>query len=229
MERTYLPVNLPSKCKTYGVDPKQIQISAYTGGDEVYIAEISIKSLDEKFAKVLDRCLKGIDPRQLTIGDRTYLMVWLCANSYSNLMVTMVTCPYCGSVHQQQCDLFSVNSVELPDDYVEPKEITLSDGTPLKLKLTTVGDQIEIDAKEKDGFNSWLYRWARSIVNGKSPIDNMKWLESRGARDVAVIRGFHEKYQHGPDMKFTCKCNKCGEESVEAIPFRLEWFLPSIS
>lgn len=225
---TYLPINLPSKCLPYeGISEADITIRAYLAKDEVYLAEINPINLESKYLLVLKEVVKGIDPKLLTLGDRLYIMVWEYINSYSPIIKLSDVCSHCLKEISVPIDLTKLNLVKLPDDYHQPYAVKLPDkGKEVTLKLITVKDEIEIEKFEKKNGTAHLYRYARSIVSDTDILSTMGTIEKLTARDLAVIRAFHEKFYHGPDMNTSFKCPKCGEEDDIIVPFRLEFLYP---
>ena len=82
----HLPINLPSRCLTYrdsenkSVNPSNVKVRTYQGSDEIYLAQINPINLERNYFEVLKSVLFGIDPLQLTLGDRMYLILWEYVN-----------------------------------------------------------------------------------------------------------------------------------------------------
>ncbi len=227
MERLSYPIQLPSRCIPYeGVDPNSIKICTLTGEDEFFISDITVNDFDEKFCQLCDRTLIGIDSRKLTLGDRTFLLVWQCIHSYTSTIDEEVICPLCAHKHVQQIDLGKININFL--ESIDP-EVELSDKSKLKLRLLTTADQLSINNFERSGANSWQYTWALTIANGKDVLHNIEFLNKLSAADNARIRGWHKKHSHGPDMKVDILCPFCKETSTISLPFRLRWLIRSIT
>ena len=93
--------------------------------------------------------------------------------------------------------------MDLPDNYKEPYEVKLpKTGTMVKLRLLTVADNIKVDEMVKNKQNVWLYRYALALVDDEKKIfDKVEYLENLPSQDVATIRAFHEKFQHGPKLE----------------------------
>jgi len=224
---TFFNITLPSKCLVYqGIDPTQIQIRTLKGEDEKLIAEISSDNFDKKYNMVLTRVLKGIDPLRLTLGDRFYIVLWETINSYSKDFPIEHTCSSCSQKSNYNVDLSQLETMELPDGYTEPCELTLpKSGTKIKLRLLTVKDLIEIDSIDKLGQNTWLYRPAISIVDNRSLADKLDYLSKIDTQDLEYIRAFQEAFEHGVKMQTNYTCPKCGGNGVMPVPFRFEMLL----
>lgn len=227
MAETRFKVNLPSRCKVYDVDPASITIRTLKGKDEKIIAEITSDNLVLKMNQLLENVLEGIDPRKLTLGDRQYLLLWLATNSYGKDYPVEVVCEGCGQLISVTVDLSKLEVEYLPEDYSEPYEVQLSDGKSVYLRLFRVEDEMDILEWESQGKNSWLYRYALTLVDeSKNIIEKMKFLEDLEAKDLAKIRAFHEKFDHGPIMESKYECPYCGFKGVMAVPFRIEMVFP---
>jgi hypothetical protein len=225
----WLPLELPSKCLAYeSVDSSKLFIRPLKGKDEKLIAEISGNNFEKKFVTLLKSIIQGIDPLILTLGDRLYIMVWEAINSYSSKLIYNYECEYCWQPSDYNIDLGKLEIIELPTSYKQPYEINLPEsGETIKLKLLTVGDNLKIEEMAKLNQNTWLYRFAHSIVStNKNIFDVVSYLENLPAKDIALIRTFQEKFTHGPKMELKYECPKCGGVGIMPIPFRIQMLFP---
>jgi len=226
MDETFNVIQLPSKGLLYQ-ESNEISIRELKGKDEKLMAELNYENFDRKFVAILRNVLKGVDPIQLTVGDRLYVMLWLMINSISKTVSLKTGCEFCFNELNLEVDLSQLEVAELPDDYKEPYNITLNNGEDLQLRLFRINDEIKIADYEKSGNNSYLFRFATSIVDESKGIhDKIAYLENLQSKDIMKIRAFHEKFYHGPKMKTKYTCKHCGSDGVAACPFRLEYFFP---
>lgn len=220
-------LTLPSKCLTYdGIKPETLFIRTLKGRDEKLIAELSKDNYEKKFTQLLSGCIEGIDASRLTLGDRKYVMLWLAINSYGKMHPIEFPCENCLSNLKLDVDLTTMQIKELPDSLKLPHEITLSDGSVIKVRLLTVADEIKLAEFEKSGANTWAYRWALTIVSDEPFVEKVAMFENMETKDIAKIRAFHETYIHGPILETKYECEKCGVDGVTTIPFRFELFFP---
>jgi hypothetical protein len=221
-------LDLPSRFLVYeGIAPGSVKIGLLKGKHEKVIAEISPDNYDRKLLQVISDVLEGIPVNSLTLGDRKFVQLRLAINSYSKDFPIKFPCDRCGANLDAVVDLASIPVVELPAEFKEPYAVTLSDGKPIYLRLLRVEDELKVAEAEKSGQNIWLYRFSRSIVdNNMSALEKVQFLEELPAIDVAKIRAFHDKYDHGPLMEFHYECDKCGGDGVMPVPFRLEMLFP---
>jgi len=235
----FLPISLPSRCVTYKdengnpVDPNNVKARPYQGSDEIYLTQINPINLEKNYLEVLKSILLGVDPLQLTLGDRMYLILWEYVNSYSRTMRLKTVCAHCLSDILVTVDLGNLENVELSEEYKGPHKVKLPvSGEKINLRLLTVGDEIEIEKySRKHRKTSMLYRYARTMVDEVDVIDRVDRLSTMAAKDLMKIMSFQDEFFHGPEMKtvFTCPKEDCGEEDVLDIPFRLDFFFPDIS
>jgi len=227
MSDCFLPINLPSKCIPYeGINPDDITIRAYQGRDAIFLAEINPVNLVQKFLLVLKNVIRGINPEDLTLGDRFYIMIWECINSYMDVVKVSTTCTHCFKEVEVSIDLKELKVTKLPDDFKQPYKVKLPSGKDIKLKLLSIKDEVELEKFEKHSDEGLLFRYAKSIVDDQ---DVLKWIEelrNMPAKDIATIEAFHEKFYHGPDMLAHFICPKCEREDELTIPFRLDFFFP---
>ena len=223
----YVGVDFPSKYLVYpGLDLTKVGIRLLKGKDEKLIAELSYDNFERKFVEIIRNVMVGIDPREMTIGDRLYVMLWEAINSYSKIVDIETQCGSCLQKVTYQIDLSQLAVIELPADFKEPYPIQLSNGNVVNMRLFRVKDEERLFDVQKAGHKTWLYRFALSIVDDKNEWDKVAYLEELNTRDLALIRAFHEKYYHGPKMEAITECPKCGVSEVTPVPFRLEFFFP---
>jgi len=226
----FLPINLPSKCLPYdGISPDSIKVRAYQGKDEIYLSQINPLTLERNYIQVLKNTVQGIDPENLTLGDRLYIIIWECINSYTDILKLKTVCTFCLNEIEIGVDLKELEIAFLPDNYKQPYEIILPEsGKKINLRLLTVKDEIDTEKYEQSHKDAFLYRYARSIVN--DDLDIIQKLELLGnlpGKDLATIRAFHEKFYHGPILFTNFKCPRCKEEDKTEVPFLLDLLFPS--
>jgi len=225
----FLPINLPSKCIPYdGIKPEDVQIRSYEGRDEIYLSQITPVNLSQKFLLILQRVLRGIEPKKLTMGDRMFLIMWEYINSYSDSLRYKTVCSHCLRQVDLRVDLNKLEKIELDDDFKHPHILTLPIcGEDVSLRLYTIEDEIAVEKwEDENNPDPYLYRFARVMVDDKNIHERMKYLGHLKGKDMAVVRTFHEKFMHGIDMCTTSPCPKCGEEEEIEIPFRFDFIFP---
>lgn len=235
----FIPIDLPSRCLTYTkedkspVSPGSISARAYQGRDEIYLSQINPINLEKNYFEVLKSVIQGVDPLQLTLGDRMYLMLWEYLNSYSRTMKIRSICSHCFSDVVFDVDLGSLDIVKLPEDYKQPVERILPEsGEKVRLRLLNVEDEMEVEKfSKKNREDAKLYRYARTIVDDSDVFSRIDRLGSMAAKDYLSIVAFQDKFFHGPVLEtpVVCPMKDCGEEDTLDIPFRFEFLVPAIS
>lgn len=222
----YIPISLPSKCLIYeDVDADSIRIRPFKGRDEALVAELNLENLKKKFVTIIENVIQGIEAKKLTSGDAKHILFWQAINSYNRDYPIKLVCEHCLQKIQVVCDLGKVNSVELPDNFIQPVEVKLSDRV-VNLRLLTVADEIASFDWAKAGKSTYLYSYALSIVDESTDIlKKMEMLENMSPADLNEIRKFHVKYEHGPDMEVPYTCPICSYEGKLVLPFRSDELL----
>ena len=220
-------ITLPSRGLVYNVPLSGISVKTFRGRDEKLLSEMSTQNFEKKFAAVMRGLITGIDPDQLTLGDRGYLMCWQAINSYTPRFPIHFHCGACETSLSVVADLSKLPIVELPDGFKEPYMLEMVDGTKLGVKLLRVADEISAADVEANAGPNWLYRFALSIVDERTLPDRLTWMEDMPAKDLARIRAFHEKFVHGPRMETEYKCTKCEYRGQVKVPMSLALFFPT--
>lgn len=227
MEKIVTVNELPSRGLVYGDLSTPITIRTFKGKDEKVISEMTADNFEKRLVTVLKGVLQGIDPLKLTLGDRLYFILWETVNSYNKNFTLSHECPKCWEANDYTVDLSQLEIQQLPAEFKEPYEVKLPvSGDLVQLRLLRLSDIIKVDDLDKAKHNVWLYRYALSMQNGKNVWDNVDYLEKLESQDIAHIRGFHEKFQHGPKMTSKFECKNCGSAGDLPVPFRLEMLLP---
>jgi hypothetical protein len=221
-------IDLPSKYLVYGIKPEDFKLRALKGKDEKLIASLTYENLESKFLEVLKNVITGMDPKELTLGDRLYIILWEAIHSYNKFCTLEYTCTQCMQKSEFEVDLSQIGVVDLEPTYKEPFPLSLTSGQTINMRLFRVKDEEKAVAYEKaTGQSSWLYKYALSIVDPKmSDMDKTMFLEELPSIDVALIRTFHERFSHGPKMETVVECPKCGASEVAPVPFRIDLLFP---
>jgi len=228
MNDKFLPIKLPSRCLTYDVQPEEIRVRPYTGGDEVFLAEINIVNCNVKFREVLRRVVQGIDPGELTFGDKLYLMVWEYINSYTEMIYEMDVCSHCMKTVSFPVDLREMDFTAFPEDMVLPLPISITNEETLYIKVLTLDDEIQIEKYSQIHPDGFLYKLALQLVDEKKDVlARMEYLRDSSAKVTAKVRAAAQSLYHGPSFQYTGKCPNCGEEDTIEVPFRFEFLFPT--
>ncbi len=223
----YFAVDLPSKGLVYPEGTK-VQVRELNGRDEEILASTTVKNYSAKLNELLTNTIQGIDINKLTLGDRQYILLWQVLNSFSEKDSVDIRCESCLQDVEIDIDLSKTNIVNLPDNYSEPAEITLSNKDKIKLRLFRVLDEVENQKMGEQFGAPFGHLYARTIYKDDLNDDRLKTEYYLGlkSKDRAKIRAHQEKYDHGPDFMYEYKCPKCGGSGKVHVPFRIEQLLP---
>ena len=227
----FLPITLPSKCIPYsGIRPEDILIRPYNGGDEIILAQINPVNLERNFLAVLKNVVRGIDPSQLTTGDRLYIIMWEYINSYSEKIRIKHICSHCLQEVEFEVNLKTdLQIAKLPDNYLELQTFTLPvSKETVQCRCLNLQDEVECEKMSNNGKDVYMYRFARSIMGIDDPFAHMERMKKWEAKDIARIRKFHDiDVFHGPTSEAKSVCPNCREEEEIIVPFRFEFLYPT--
>lgn len=231
-------LNLPSRCVDYPA-PAQgpFQLRPPRVKEVEFLAGMSTSNYDEQLSKLLRSLIVSpvlLDPMDLTIGDRQYLHVWVRAQ-IDPLYYFEATCPKCGYVDPNyRLEIAKIPLIELPQEYSPNMRLQLPRSKHVvTVRLETARDRLRAEQLEAKGFTTWVSRKALVIttVDEKPVADEARcvWLRELPAGDDMFLGEYLRWQTHGPDLgncPFTCR--KCAKESALRLPFRLEFYLPSV-
>jgi hypothetical protein len=194
------------------------------GRDEKFLADSADPNSARRFAELLRRVLVGIEPEQLTTGDRNHIMLWLIMNCYAPAGTFNIRCGECASINMETVEYVDLGTHILADDATASHSIQLGDGTELPVRMMRVADEIMLGDLPNTGE---LDRLACAIGNGQSHADRVKMLEGMTLPDIQKIRKWLTLVEHGPDTRFSYRCSTCDAESVAHLPITLALFFPA--
>ena len=229
----YNLVELPSK-GALGY-PSEIEYRDILVKDEKELASTTEKT----FAKVLNNILSGLLKDNtyfddLSIHDRDFLILWIWANNYSTTKDIEYGCPQCGAHNKEVVDLTKLDVKPLSDKFQNPYPYTLSNGEEASFRLLTVKDEnlARTFCNTNKNFEESFVMMCMSLnLKTVMPLkDKIKYIEENlTGRDMSKLRGFHKHYKYGIDEIVDAVCESCGEVNKIAIPFQVEFFIPSLS
>ena len=229
MDEKYYELDLPSKLIPYKAEGvTKVEIRMLKGKDEKLIGELTIANFEKKFKMLMDSVLRGIDPAKLTIGDRFFIVLWLAMNCQSHLYPIELFCDECfRKTDRYDVDLTTLEKVFLPEGYVDPSPVVLTDGSSVLVRLYRVADQIQyLDYVQAKGADDTTFKLAQSLVDDRDLGQRIEWLKELPTKDLALLRGFHDKFFHGVKLEAAYTCPKCGGTGKTPVPFRLDILFP---
>ncbi len=182
-------IPLPSKGKLYKNKKPNIKVAYMTTADENILTSPNLLQSGEFLEILINRKIlePGLRYKDLTLGDRNAIMIWLRATAYGE-MYPVTILDELGEPFDTEINLNELKTIELD---VEPDEEGYFDfflpisKTNIKFKQLTVGDIDMLDEKiRKEQEN-------KVLVNNSSTYKMEKQLvEVNGNRDRNFIRDF---------------------------------------
>ncbi len=238
---------LPSKGLIYGVEnfnPK-ITLRSMTTMEELkrnskYDTEYKVLS------DIIEDCIEEELPvhvYDMCIGDYQFLIHKLRLVTYGSEYKMWIQCPECGEVTEATVDLNTLTEIELNEEDLTNREITL----PISGKKITLGfqtprmlDRVDEKAKElarktkEKGIDYRLLYLTMSFikeVDGKV-MDEFKlesFVKKLPMKDVRYIinKGDELNAKVGLDTEVVAKCHNCGYETVSTFHFGPDFWSPT--
>lgn len=220
----YYELKLPSNGRVY--EKSVLKIRPFNGGDEEILASATEATMNDKIIEVLNRTIENGDVKNMTLGDRIYVIIWHAINSFEDGFTKDLVCEGCLQKTTIDYKLQDLEVKELPETYVEPYKLKLSCGE-VGIRLFRVNDELSAIRFSKGGANDYLYTLALSldIPSCKDIGEKLEYLRDMSTKDLGKIKAFHEKYYHGPVFKTKYACGLCGYEGETSVPFRPEYII----
>lgn len=233
---------LPSKGIYYGdqLPNGDITVKPISAKEEKIFAG-SRGSKDNVISKFLKNCIvSDINPDDLLVGDRFYLIFMLRANSYGTEYGFQYQCPSCNLKFRHTIDILDDLDLKETSEEKEPFQVTLPrSGDVISFRLLRGKDEQEImrysEKKYKDVGGedpTYFYRPARSITAiNEEEINHpfgtnqvMIYLENLIGEDWAVLNDEMNRVDVGIDTNISVVCPRCSHEEDIDLPFSAEFF-----
>jgi hypothetical protein len=209
-------IELPSKGVLYPSRQPTLKVEYMTASDENILTSQNLI----KNGKVLDVLLekkikdKTLPLRDLLVGDRNAIMIWLRATGYGEIYPVKLTDPTSGIEFDYDVNL---NDLKFKELTVQPDEKGLFDfelpksKKKIKFKFLTVADENDIikmsEARQKaykDGVNTTLtyrlFKQIKEIDGNADPNFIQKFIEVMPAYDSLKFREYSDSIEPGIDM-----------------------------
>lgn len=216
----------------YNPDTDQWETTAFVrelnGEDEETLASITSKktlSYAEYMSVLLSRSVLKIGEidvsennhliDQLIIGDRDLLFVGTVKATYGRVRELEVTCSNCDSTNYVSLNLDEDFEVVRPKTSLTvPLEVTLKDGSVVKLNYPTGSDSLYVAKKAKTTAEQNTIMLSRCAVwDSNPPRDREQWAKSLNLGDRGKLVKALSTDPPGPKMEeVNTQCASCGEE-----------------
>lgn len=211
------------------------EVRELTGAEEEYLASLESKAAityAEYMTALLSKAVVriGDDPvtkemvENLTIGDRDILFLAIVKCTYGKTREYSVRCPMCDERNDVLVDLDEDFPLQVPShDIQTPVEVTLRNGSVVKLRLPTGGDSAYVGKHSTTTATQNTLMLSRcALLNeadrkGKTPEE---WARNLSISDRNKLIKALLEVKAGPKMEgVNVQCAHCGEN----MPINLNW------
>lgn len=202
-----------------------------------FLAAMSPNNYEEQLTKVLKSLIVspvGLDPLDMTTGDRQFFHTWIRAQIDPIYRFDAI-CPKCRKTNKgYQLKIEDIPLVAVKGSYQPNMKLELPKSKKkIAVRLETGRDRVIVDRLVKQGMSEWVARKVMVInsIDGQTMTNEEKcrWLQGLPAGDDLFLLEYLKWQKHGPDFT-ACpfKCQECGEVSELQMPFRLDFYMPTI-
>jgi len=233
---------LPSEGKLYKTKKPSVKVAYMTTADENILTSPNLLQSGQFLEILINRKLleTNIRYRDLHVGDRNAIMLWLRATAFGE-MYPVTVFDEDGNPFDTEIDLSTLKVKNLgaePDEEGLFTYILPVSKTQIKFKLLTVGDieDIEnmIDNDEKAELlvnNTGTYKLQKQIVevNGdRNPMSVNQFIDNMRIRDAKELREYIDKIDSGVDLEVEIRTPRGG--SIKTfLPLSLKFFWPDVT
>jgi hypothetical protein len=241
MNASWDVIPLPSEGKLYRGGKKTLKVAYLTAADENVLTNPNVMESGEFLEILLNR--KILDPsiryKDLHIGDRNAIMIWLRATGYGHEYPITVYDPETAEPFEHIVDLSELKTITLNVD--TDREGLIDFELPLtkkmvKIKLLTVGDIDEIEAHVADvlenddgNVDTVTYTLERQIVEIDGNRDSgfiRDYIQSMRVGDSNAINKYISQIDSGIDMKLEIETPGGGSLNT-FLPINFNFFWPN--
>jgi len=235
-------IPLPSGGKIYGGKKANLKIAYMTTADENILSSPNLLTSGDFLEILINRKILDNDIRykDLHVGDRNAIMLWLRATSYGE-MYPVTIYDEDGEPFETEIDLTQLKVKPLGDT---PDEngyfdffLPVSKAT-IKFKLLTVGDIDEIEKLTSDDTENGelinkanTYKLQKQIieVNGnQNKVFINEFIDNMRVRDGQKFKEFVDNIESGVDLEIEVRTPRGG--SVKTfLPLNIRFFWPNLS
>jgi hypothetical protein len=236
-------IDLPSKGLLYPNKKSSVKVGYLTASDENILTSPNIIRSKKVLDVLLERKIldKEINYKDLLLGDRNAIIIWLRATGYGAEYETTMVDPITGEEFKHVINLQELNYKPLKGKPNENNEFALTlplSKKNIKFKLLTVGDEEEIisrNEKYRKVSNSEIdklltYRLEKQITEIDGDRDKSKiaqFIEKMRAGDSLALRKYSDEIEPGVDLMVAVE-GPSGETFQSYIRIGANFFWPNI-
>jgi hypothetical protein len=236
-------IPLPSEGLIYPSKKARIKVAFLNASDENILTSPHLLESGEFLDILLRRKIidEDINPRDLHVGDRNAIMVWLRATAYGTNYPVEVINPYNGELIETEIDLSDIKTKKLgaiPDNNgLFDFKFPISAKT-CKFKLLSVRDVEEISKQRDYEINTLKKEYADSLtfslekqiieIDGNRDINYIRdFISVLRVGDSRALRKYVNEIESGLDMNIEIQVPG-GEPFTTFLPINLDFFWPKL-
>jgi hypothetical protein len=215
-------LNLPSKGKFY--KGQKLFLRPMTFEDEKAMT-LARKNKEDILKILLSRCLKGINPKDVVLMDKLYLLMKIRELSYQEKYPTVLACQSCSKPNDLVFTLDDLNVKYLEDDAETEPEIELpKTKVKVKVKHPTLNDENYLSDEIKIVENLW--RFVVSVNGVEDPTIITRFLKDPRIpiQDVHKLIEAIFKSDYGVSMSIRYICQHCSYQNIDTLPLNSNFF-----
>jgi hypothetical protein len=237
-------IELPSKGLLYPTKQGTVKVEYMTAMDENILTSPNLLKSGKTLDVLLQRKVKEstIDPKDMLVGDRNAIIMFLRATAYGEMYPVKFTDPQTGEEFEHEVDLTSLKQKSLgaePDENGEFSFLLPKSKKNIKFRFLTGRDEDEIMAiqekKQKVSGNNQIsniltMRLERMITEIDGNRDKMmisRFLNMMPAYDSLHLRQYYEQIEPGIDLTTEVEAPS-GETFRSIIPINVNFFWPNV-
>jgi hypothetical protein len=223
----FIEVDLTSKCYSYKFTDggNKVKIRPMSFSDERIILS-NINGKDSAISKLMSLCVLNINPNNLFIFDKLFLLLKIREISFGDEYSSSVSCENCKKDNQISIKIpnLLINYVE--DNFVDPKDITLPVSKKIaKVRSPRVYDEQYLSTFDKTSSNLW--RFVTSIDGQTNPVVIGKVIDRIHIKDANTLLKTVTNPPYGVVPSVRMECSECSHVSTLGLPIGPDFFIGS--
>ena len=213
-------VDLPSKGKAYS-NYTGVRVTPLTFKDEYNIL-VARNSEADPINSIIESCTKGVNPNELLLFDKLYLLMKIREVSYGPEYEFETICPSCKKTVETKIDITKLPVEEVPDEFSDVLEVMLP-VTKVKavVRYRRSSDEMFMDNPE-DPVS--LRRVVLEINGIQDELVISKALAKMHIRDIKTLIKAIDTDKFGIQSKFRFECPHCKHNAVMGVPLTSNFF-----
>lgn len=217
---TSMVVDLPSRGKVY-TNYTGAKVEPLTFKDEYNIL-VARKAGQDPINSIIENCVKGVNPKELLLFDKIYLLMKIREISYGPEYQFEVICPACTKNVEASVDISKLRVNYVPDEFSDVIEVTLPmSKVKVVARMKRTSDEFFMDTPDDQ---TSLRRLVMEVKGIQDEIVISKALAKMHIRDIKTILKAIDTENFGIDSKFMFECPHCKHESIMGIPLSASFF-----